>query len=143
MLFRSYQPPLVAASVSDATNNLLQTIATVLVVVILFLGIRTGLIVGSIVPLAILAALVGMSLWEIPLHRISIAAIIIALGLLVDNGIVIAEDIKRRLEEGVDRLEACIGAPKELGMPLLSSSLTTILAFMPLYLAEEIGRAHV
>lgn len=141
--FATYQPPLVAASVSDATNNLLQTIATVLVVVILFLGVRTGLIVGSIVPLAILAALVGMSLWEIPLHRISIAAIIIALGLLVDNGIVIAEDIKRRLEEGEDRLEACIGAPKELGMPLLSSSLTTILAFMPLYLAEDVTGEYV
>jgi len=141
--FATYQPPLVAVAVSDATNNLLQTIATVLVVVILFLGVRTGLIVGSIVPLAILAALVGMSLWEIPLHRISIAAIIIALGLLVDNGIVIAEDIKRRMEEGVDRLEACIGAPRELGMPLLSSSLTTILAFMPLYLAENVTGEYV
>ncbi|WOF75133.1 efflux RND transporter permease subunit [Parvibaculaceae bacterium PLY_AMNH_Bact1] len=141
--FATYQPPLVAAAVSDATNNLLQTIATVLVVVILFLGVRTGLIVGSIVPLAILAALVGMSLWEIPLHRISIAAIIIALGLLVDNGIVIAEDIKRRMEDGVDRLEACVGAPRELGMPLLSSSLTTILAFMPLYLAEDVTGEYV
>jgi len=141
--FATYQPPLVAAAVSDATNNLLQTIATVLVVVILFLGVRTGLIVGSIVPLAILAALVGMSLWEIPLHRISIAAIIIALGLLVDNGIVIAEDIKRRMEDGVDRLEACVGAPRELGMPLLSSSLTTILAFLPLYLAEDVTGEYV
>ncbi len=141
--FATYQPPLVATAVSDATSNLLQTIATVLVVVILFLGVRTGLIVGSIVPLAILAALVGMSLWEIPLHRISIAAIIIALGLLVDNGIVIAEDIKRRMEEGIDRLEACIGAPRELGMPLLSSSLTTILAFMPLYLAEDVTGEYV
>lgn len=141
--FATYQPPLVEASVADATGNLLQTIATVLVVVVLFLGVRTGLIVGSIVPLAILAALVGMSLWEIPLHRISIAAIIIALGLLVDNGIVIAEDIKRRMEEGVDRLEACIGAPRTLGLPLLSSSLTTILAFMPLYLAEDVTGEYV
>jgi|TARA_R110002096_G_scaffold314706_2_gene508909 multidrug efflux pump subunit AcrB len=141
--FATYQPPLVAAAVSDATNNLLQTVATVLVVVILFLGVRTGLIVGSIVPLAILAALVGMSLWEIPLNRISIAAIIFALGLLVDNGIVIAEDIKRRMEDGVDRLEACVGAPRELGMPLLSSSLTTILAFMPLYLAEDVTGEYV
>jgi len=141
--FSTYQPPLVSAAVSDATSNLLQTVATVLVVVILFLGVRTGLIVGAIVPLAILAALVGMSLWEIPLHRISIAAIIIALGLLVDNGIVIAEDIKRRLEEGDERLDACIGAPRELGMPLLSSSLTTILAFMPLYLAEDVTGEYV
>lgn len=135
--YSTYQPPLVAVAVADATNNLLQTIATVLVVVILFLGMRTGLIVGSIVPLAILCALVGMSLWGIPLHRISIAAIIIGLGLLVDNGIVVAEDIKRRMEEGSERLAACLASPQELGMPLLSSSLTTILAFMPLYLAED------
>jgi len=135
--FSTYQPPLVVASVAEASSNLLQTVAVVLVVVILFLGVRTGLIVGSIVPLAILCTLLGMSLWGIPLHRISIAAIIIALGLLVDNGIVIAEDIKRRLEEGSDRLAACLAAPQELGMPLLSSSLTTILAFMPLYLAES------
>lgn len=138
LAFATYQPPLVDAAVADATSNLLQTIATVLVVVILFLGVRSGLIVGSIVPLAILMALIGMRFWDIPLHRISIAAIIIALGLLVDNAIVVAEDIKRRMEAGVERLNACIEAPRELGVPLLSSSLTTILAFMPLYLAEDV-----
>lgn len=133
----TYQPLLVADAIDDATVNLFQTIATVLTVVILFLGIRTGAIVGAIVPLTILAALIGMSLWGVPLHRISIAAIIIALGLLVDNGIVIAEDITRRLQEGEDRLKACLASGKTLSIPLLTSSLTTILAFMPLLLAED------
>lgn len=131
------QPPIVAAAVADATSNLLQTLATVLAVVMLFLGLRAGAIVGTIVPLTIFLTLVGMLLWGIPLHRISIAAIIIALGLLVDNGVVMAEDIKKRLDEGADRLDAALAASRTLAVPLLTSSLTTILAFLPLMLAPD------
>lgn len=133
----THQPPIVAASVAEATENLMQTIATVLAVVILFLGVRAGLIVGAIVPLSIVLALVGMSLWGIPLHRISIAAVIIALGLLVDNGVVMAEDIKRRIDGGAPPRDAAIEASRTLAVPLLTSSLTTILAFMPLMLASD------
>lgn len=131
------QPPIVAAAVAEATSNLGQTLVTVLAVVMLFLGIRAGAIVGTIVPLSIFLALVGMLLWEIPLHRISIAAIIIALGLLVDNGVVIAEDIKKRIDEGADRMAAALSATRTLAIPLLTSSLTTILAFLPLLLAPD------
>ena len=135
--YATHQPPLVEAAVGGAVENLSQTLATVLVVVMLILGWRTGLIVGAIVPLSILASIVLMRLWEVPLHRISIAAIIVALGLLVDNGIVVAEDIQRRLAEGTDRLAAAIGAGNALGGPLLTATLTTVLAFMPLMLAED------
>ncbi len=62
-------------------------------------------------PLSIFLALVGMLLWDIPLHRISIAAIIIALGLLVDNGVVIAEDIKKRIDDGAERVSAAWRPP--------------------------------
>ena len=133
----THQPPIVAASIQEATENLLQTIATVLAVVMLFLGFRAGSIVGTIVPLTILMSLVGMLLWGIPLHRISIAAIIIALGLLVDNGVVMTEDIKKRLDQGSDRLRAALDASRTLAVPLLTSSLTTILAFLPLMLAQD------
>ena len=133
----THQPPIVAASVADATENLLQTIATVMAVVILFLGMRAGLIVGAIVPLSIVLALVGMALWGIPLHRISIAAVIIALGLLVDNGVVMAEDIKRRIDGGTTPRDAALEASRTLAIPLLTSSLTTILAFLPLMLASD------
>ncbi len=131
------QPPIVAAAVAEATSNLGQTLVTVLAVVMLFLGIRAGAIVGAIVPLSIFLALVGMLLWDIPLHRISIAAIIIALGLLVDNGVVIAEDIKKRIDDGADRIAAALAATRTLAIPLLTSSLTTILAFLPLLLAPD------
>lgn len=131
------QAPIVAESVREATVNLGQTLLTVLAVVLLFLGLRAGLIVGAIVPLTILVSLVGMLVWDIPLHRISIAAIIIALGLLVDNGVVIAEDVKRRIDTGSERLEAALAASRTLAIPLLTSSLTTILAFLPLMLAQD------
>jgi multidrug efflux pump subunit AcrB len=133
----THQPPIVAASVAEAIENLAQTIATVMAVVILFLGMRAGLIVGAIVPLSIVLALVGMALWGIPLHRISIAAVIIALGLLVDNGVVMAEDIKRRIDSGTDARAAALEASRTLAIPLLTSSLTTILAFLPLMLASD------
>ena len=132
-----FQPAQVQAAVSAATTNLLQTMAVVLVVVMLFLGWRMGLIVGAMVPLTMLLTLIGMSIWGIEMHRVSIAAIIVALGLLVDNGVVIAEDIQRRMDAGATRLDAALGAPGSLAMPLLTSSLTTIMAFMPLVLIAD------
>lgn len=131
-----FQPDLVQASVNSASVNLLQTIAVVLIVVMLVLGLRTGLIVGTMVPLTMMVTLIGMSLFEIELHRVSIAAIIVALGLLVDNGVVIAEDIAKRLEAGAARLDAVLETPRVLAVPLLTSSLTTVAAFMPLMLIE-------
>ena len=71
------------------------------------------------------------------LERMSLATLIIALGLLVDNGIVVAEDFMKRLERGISRIEALKGVGKELTIPLLTSSLTTILFFMPLMMAES------
>ena len=129
-----FQPDIVAKSVASATTNLSQTIGVVLIVVMLALGFRTGLIVGAMVPLTMMLTLIGMSIMGIELHRISIAAIIVALGLLVDNGVVIAEDIKKRLDHGTERMDAVRATAKSLAVPLLTSSLTTVAAFMPLAL---------
>jgi len=134
----TFQPEKVDAAVNSATTNLMQTVAVVLAVVMAFLGVRMGLIIGSIVPLTILLTVIGMSLWGVELQRMSIAAIIISLGLLVDNGIVVAEFIKSKISEGVDRVDAAIAASKAMAIPLLTSSLTTILAFMPLLLAQDV-----
>ena len=131
----TFQPTRVDASIKDFSGNLYQTIAIVLVVVMVFLGLRAGLIVGAIVPLTMLLTIIVMGFAGIELHRISIAALIIALGMLVDNGIVVSEDIKRRFDAGDDRKTACIEAGRTLAIPLLTSSLTTILAFAPLLLA--------
>ncbi len=135
----TYQAEQVAKTINGVSANVLQTLAIVLVVVILFLGLRTGLIVGAIVPFVMLTTLSIMQFTDMKLERMSLATLIISLGLLVDNGIVIAEDFKRRLEIGINRYNAMIQGSKELAMPLLSSSVTTILFFLPLMLAEHVA----
>lgn len=134
--FATFQPDLVERAVNGAISNLGQTLIIVTVVVVLFLGIRAGLIVGAFIPLAIMLALIGMSMWGVELQRMSIAAAIIALGIMVDNGIVVAEGMRNRLEAGEDRRVAALETARTLGLPLLISTLTTILAFMPIALAE-------
>ncbi len=141
--YATFQPTLVERAVNSAVNNLYQTIGVVMVVVILFLGLRTGLIVSAIVPLTILMSFIAMNVWSIDLQRMSIAAIIIALGLLVDNGIVIAEDMRRRMDEGEEKKQAAMLAAKSLSIPLLTSSLTTILFFMPLMMAEDVSGEYL
>lgn len=134
--FATFQPDLIEAAVGGALSNVYQTLAIVLAVVMLFLGLRTGLIVGSFVPLTMLLGVVVMGAFDIELQRMSIAATIIALGLLVDNGIVVAEDIRVRLEGGAERQQAAIESGRTLAIPLLTSSLTTVMAFMPMLLLQ-------
>lgn len=127
----------VDAGVSSFRGNLLQAIAIVVVVMLLFLGLRTGLIVGMLVPTAILATFAVMSVLGITINQISLAALIISLGLLVDNAIVIAESILVRRENGETASDAAIAAGREMAVPLLTSSLTTAAAFLPIFLAES------
>ncbi len=134
--FATFQPEKVSKAVDDALINVLQTFVFVLLIVLIFLGVRSGFIVSSIVPFAIMFALIGMRVLEIDLEQVSIAAIIISLGLLVDNGVVIIEDISRQVKEGVDRLEAARAAGRQFALPLMVSSLTTIFAFTPFFLLE-------
>jgi multidrug efflux pump subunit AcrB len=133
--YATFQPELVQRAVNGALTNLGQTLVIVTVVVVLFLGLRTGLIVGAFIPMTMLLGLVGMSVWGVELQRMSIATMIIALGMMVDNAIVIAENVRNRIEAGEDRKQAAIASGQELGLPLLTSTLTTIFAFMPIALA--------
>jgi multidrug efflux pump subunit AcrB len=86
--------------------------------------------------MTMLLGLITMRFFDIELERVSIASSIIALGMLVDNGIVIAEDIRSRLERGEERNAACLATGQTLSIPLLTSSLTTILAFMPMLMID-------
>jgi multidrug efflux pump subunit AcrB len=133
----NYQPTHVERAVAAVRSNLFQTIAIVLVVIVAFLGFRTGLIVGLHVPLTMIVTLVFMYLNGIAMHRISLATLIISLGLLVDNGIVMAEEIGKRLFQGEERTDAATQAGRTLAMPLLTSSITTVLMFVPLALAPH------
>ncbi|MEM7569042.1 MAG: efflux RND transporter permease subunit [Pseudomonadota bacterium] len=131
------QPELVENSVSSFMSNLIQAILIVAGVMFAFLGVRTGIIVASLIPTTIVITFVCMSLFNITVNQISLAALIIALGLLVDNAIVMAEAIMIRRENGEDKVTAAIRAGKEMSVPLLISSLTTCSAFLAIFLAES------
>ena len=134
LAYVTYQPEEIEAAVFGVVNNLWQTILVVLAVVIAFLGLRTGLIVGAMVPLVMIISTLVMRQVGIELERMSLASLIIALGLLVDNGIVVAEELQGRIRAGQDRLEAARKTGAALTAPLAAASITTILAFMPLML---------
>ena len=132
----TFQPDVVAASVNGALVNMAQTFVVVLLVMLLFLGWREALVVAAIVPFAVSFAFGWMGPFGVELQQVSIAAIIISLGLLVDNGVVVIEDMQRRMTEGADRREAALAAGAQYAAPLLIASITTVAAFLPLFLLE-------
>jgi multidrug efflux pump subunit AcrB len=113
-----------------------ETILIVMAVVVLFVGWRAGLVTGAIVPLTVLGSLLLMRMLGIELHQVSIGAIIISLGLFVDNAIVVVEDYQRRVAAGEPKFAAAEAAGRTTATPLLVSSLAIILAFVPLVAGE-------
>ena len=132
-----FQPRFVDQKVDDFVNSLLQAVAIVMAVMLVFLGLRTGLVIASLIPMAMVMSLMVMGFFDIGLDQMSLAALIIALGMLVDNAIVMSESIMVQMEEGKAAVQAAIDSAKELRIPLLTSSLTTAAAFLPIYLAES------
>ena len=134
------QPDRVEERINEFLINLLQAVALVCVVMLLFLGLRTGLIVASLVPSAILACLAFMGLFDIGLDQVSLGALIIALGMLVDNAIVMVESIQVSTREGKSVRQAALDSARQLRFPLLTASLTTAAAFLPQFLAvSDVG----
>lgn len=133
----AFQPMHVARKVQSFVRNLLQAVLIVLAVMLVSLGMRTGFIVAPLIPMAMIMSLLIMSLLDIGIDQMSLAALIIALGMLVDNAIVMSESIMVLMAEGKKPVEAAIASGKELRVPLLTSSLTTAAAFLPIYLAES------
>jgi multidrug efflux pump subunit AcrB len=132
--FATYQAEQVRVAVTSAISNVVQTFLVVAALVVLFLGLRAGLIAAMIVPFATMFSIIGMRALGIALEQVSIAAIIIALGLLVDNGVVIVEDIVSRVARGMPAEDAGLASGRQYAFPLLVSSFTTVAAFLPLFL---------
>ncbi len=133
----NFSPAEVATKVNGFTVSLLQAIAVVASVMIFSLGLRTGAVVLVLIPASMMAAILVMSLLGIGLDQISLAALIIAMGMLVDNGIVMSESIVVQMAAGKKAVAAAIDSAAELKLPLLTSSLTTSAAFLPIFLAES------
>jgi len=133
----NFSPTEVENKVNSFASNLVQAIFVVAAVMLISLGLRTGLIVAFLIPASMVMAMLMMSFFNIGLDQISLAALIIALGMLVDNGIVMTESIMVSMSNGKNSTEAAIESANELRVPLLTSSLTTAAAFLPIFLAES------
>jgi multidrug efflux pump len=126
------QSEVVAGDLTRVGQIFIETIVIVMLVVVVFLGWRAGMVTGLIVPLTVLGTLVFMRVAGIELHSVSIGAIIISLGLFVDNAIVVVEDYQRRVGEGDAPDAAARAAGETMAGPLLVSSMAIIFAFAPL-----------
>jgi len=133
----NFSPTEVENKVNSFATNLVQAIFVVAAVMLISLGLRTGLIVAFLIPASMVMAMLMMSFFNIGLDQISLAALIIALGMLVDNGIVMTESIMVSMSNGKNPTDAAIESANELRVPLLTSSLTTAAAFLPIFLAES------
>jgi multidrug efflux pump subunit AcrB len=133
----AFQPQHVQKKVSEFTGSLGLSVLIVLLVMLATLGLRTGLVVASLIPMAMIMSILVMNQLGIGLDQMSLAALIISLGLLVDNAIVMSESIMVQMAEGKNRIQAAVDSASELRIPLLTSSLTTAAAFLPIYLAES------
>ncbi len=129
----AWQSDEVAASVSAFLVNLLQAILIVLVVLTLPMGWRMGVIIGSGLILTILGTFMVMSIMGIDLQRMSLGALVIALGMMVDNSIVVADGFVVRLGQGMERKKAAIEAASIPSWPLLGATFVAVMAFYPIF----------
>ncbi|MEX1310188.1 MAG: efflux RND transporter permease subunit, partial [Candidatus Sulfomarinibacteraceae bacterium] len=133
----AFQPERVAQRLAQLNESLLLGILIVAGMVILAMGLRLGLVVASVVPLVAFAAFAVFARSGGELHQISIAAVVLALGMLVDNAIVVAENIQWRIDRGAEPKPAARSAVRELAIPLAAATATTIAAFLPMLLASS------
>ncbi len=137
-IFTLYNQPVeVSNSVNHFIFNLLSAIAIVAAVLLLFMGIKSGLLISAILMLTILGTFIFMKIVDINLHRISLGALIIALGMLVDNAIVITEGIIINIKRGHSRLEAAKRVVSQNQWPLLGATVIAIIAFAPIGLSPD------
>ncbi|MFI5002290.1 MAG: efflux RND transporter permease subunit, partial [Reyranellales bacterium] len=131
------QPEVVDTSFEEFIHSLGEALAIVLVVSFLSLGFRTGIIVALSVPLVLAITFVGMMLLGIDFQRISLGALIIALGLLVDDAIIAVEMMMVKLEQGFSRMEAATFAYTSTAFPMLTGTLVTAAGFVPVGFAKS------
>jgi multidrug efflux pump subunit AcrB len=118
--------------------NMVQGVALVVIVLLVTLGGRAALIVAMVIPVVTLASLATLNALGVPIHQMSVTGLIVALGLLVDAAIVMADEVGQRLRAGLSRLDAVAVSVRRLMMPLLASTMTTILSFLPLLLLQSV-----
>lgn len=130
------QPKVVNESIHDFTESLLEAIVIVMAASFLSLGLWSGIVLALCIPVVVCATFLFMKWQGIDLHIVSLGALIVSLGLLVDDAIIVIEMMQVKLEEGMDRLSAAEAAYKSCAKPMLAGTLITAAGFIPVGMAE-------
>jgi multidrug efflux pump subunit AcrB len=132
----TFQPDRTRARLAELNISLTFGVMIVAGILIMVMGLRLGLVVAAVVPIVTMTSVAIYAWGGGVLHQISIAALVLALGMLVDNAIVMAENVQWRLEQGEQPRQAALGAVGELRTPLLAATLTTVAAFVPMLISS-------
>jgi multidrug efflux pump len=130
-------PRAVSRSVREFLRSLAEAVTIVLAVSLVSLGLRTGLVVAVSIPLVLATTFVFMAIFDIGLHKISLGALILSLGLLVDDAIIAVEMMAIKLEQGFDRFRAASFAYTSTAFPMLTGTLVTVAGFLPIATAKS------
>ncbi len=138
-----FQPERVSDSLYTFLINLLESVVIVVVVLIFFMGFKSGVILGMSLAVIVFGSFLVLNGFDGTLQRVSLAAFILAMGMLVDNAIVIVDGILVDLRSGKPRAEALTSIGRKTAMPLLGATLIAILAFMPIFLSPDTSGVYV
>jgi multidrug efflux pump subunit AcrB len=133
----AYQSGTVEKAVNGFVLNLVEAVGIVVIVLLIFMGLRVGLLIGAILLITILTTFIAMDFMKVELQNISLGALIIALGMLVDNAIVVAEGVLIKIQTGRDRLDAAVSTVKETMWPLLGATIIAIMAFVAIAISDD------
>ncbi len=133
----SLQSEAVTTAIDGFLVSLIEAVVIVVVVLLLFMGLRSALIIGAVLTLTILATFIFMSPWGVALERISLGALVIALGMLVDNAIVVVDGMLVRVNQGQDAEEAARDVVAQQSLPLLGATAVAIMAFGAIGLSQD------
>lgn len=133
----SMQSEAVTVAINGFLVSLLEAVAIVIIVLLFFMGLRSGILIGFVLMVTIAGTFIFMSPMEVALERISLGALIIALGMLVDNAIVIVDGVLVRLEKGIDAKKGSIEIVKQTSIPLLGATIIAILAFAAIGTSDD------
>ena len=131
------QPEAVTTAINGFLVSLAQAVAIVVVVLLIFMGLRSGLIIGFVLLTTIMGTFIFMDMYNVTLERISLGALVIALGMLVDNAIVVTDGIRMKMEQGQDGISAAREVVGQTGVPLLGATFVAVAAFAAIGTSQD------
>ena len=131
------QTEAVTTAINGFLVSLAQAVAIVVIVLLIFMGLRSGLIIGSVLFITIMGTFIFMNMWNVTLERISLGALVIALGMLVDNAIVVTDGMRVKMEQGSDGITAARQVVGQTGVPLLGATFVAVAAFAAIGTSQD------